>query len=88
MMNQFSYINDRTEEKIRAILAKEEQQKAATKLYKNREKPKEIVPIDIEKPQEIEGYEIIDVSYRFAYDRSKHLRMEIKDTIYNPINKR
>ena len=44
-------------------------------------------PIDIEKPQEIEGYEILDVSYRFAYDRNHRLRMEIKDTIYNPINK-
>lgn len=41
-------------------------------------------PIDIEKPQEIEGYEIVDVSYRFAYDRNHHLRMEIKDTIYSP----
>lgn len=44
-------------------------------------------PIDIEKPQEIDGYEIADVSYRFAYDRDKRLRMEIKDTIYSPIKK-
>ena len=27
MMNQFSYINDRTEETIRAILAKEQEEK-------------------------------------------------------------
>lgn len=77
MRNQFSYINDRTKETIRTILAREKEAKEKAM----RE------PIEIEKPQEIEGYEILDVSYRFAYDRNNRLRAEIKDTIYSPIKK-
>ena len=77
-LDYYSEENIRFREMIKTLVAKEEE-------YKKQLREK---PIDVEKPQEIEGYEIVDVSYRFAYNRNHRLRVEIKDTIYSPINKR
>lgn len=76
-LDYYSEENIRFREMIKTLIAKEEE-------YKRRLREE---PIEIEKPQEIDGYEIADVSYRFAYDRNKRLRVEIKDTIYSPIKK-
>lgn len=64
--------NDRTEEIIRAILAKEQEIKAANKLYKCEG------PVEREEPTEIEGRRILCVSY--SYTRGK---LRIKEIIYD-----
>jgi hypothetical protein len=72
MMNQFSYINNRTEETIRAILTKEQEEKAANKPHKNER------PVEKEEPTEIEGRRILCVSYLYTGGK-----LRIKGIIYD-----
>lgn len=72
MINKFSYINDRTDEMIRAILAKEQEEKAARKIYKHEG------PVEKEEPTEIEGRRILSVTYLYTGGK-----LRIKETIYD-----
>lgn len=64
--------NDKTQEMINAIIAKEEQRKAANKLYKHEG------PVEKEEPTEIEGRRILSVTYLYTGGK-----LRIKETIYD-----
>ncbi len=72
MRNIFNDCNTKTQEMINIIIANEEQQKAANKLYKNER------PVEKEEPTEIEGRRILCVSYLYTGDKFR-----IKEIIYD-----